>query len=212
MRCNLKRKADENVHISANRLIEEVIIHNQSTVHHMPERSTFIRVINRHREENRPRNPSSLSFNLLHSELPQEFIIRDVNVTGQRHILMLTIAMVSFLSKAKTWYIDGTFRIISHPFTQLLGIHAFAEHRNSIKQVPALFVTMSARRKEDYIAIYTALKEILPMVIINVIMYICMSNNFVLIIYGQIWSIYIYTFIYLYVTIYMCRTICAILE
>ena len=36
-------------------------------------------------------------------------------VTGQRHILMLTIAMVSFLSNAKTWYIDGTFRIIRHP-------------------------------------------------------------------------------------------------
>ena len=30
---NLKRRADENVHISANRLIEEVIIDDQSMVH-----------------------------------------------------------------------------------------------------------------------------------------------------------------------------------
>ena len=48
--------------------------------------------------------------------------------------------------EAKKWYIDVTFKIIKHPFTQLFSIHAFICSGDNIKQVSLMFAFMSGKR------------------------------------------------------------------
>ena len=42
---------------------------------------------------------------------------------------------------------DGTFKLVSQPFTQLYTIHGFISHGQTKKQVPMAFIFMSGRRK-----------------------------------------------------------------
>jgi len=69
--------------------------------------------------------------------------------------------MLSLLSKAKRWYIDGTFKIVRRPFTQLLSIHAFVKKNGAMKHVPLCFILMSHRRKRDYRVVFKALTNLM---------------------------------------------------
>ena len=74
----------------------------------------------------------------------------DLSVHGRRHIIFATDDQLLHLSKAKTWYIDGTFKLVCHLFKQLLTINAFVRKDNHAKQVPLVFVLMSGKKKKDY--------------------------------------------------------------
>ena len=58
--------------------------------------------------------------------------------------------MLNTLCRAKRWYLDGTFKIVKEPFTQLFSIHASVKSESSNKQLPLVFVLMSGKRKRDY--------------------------------------------------------------
>ena len=62
------------------------------------------------------------------NHLPDGFLQQDIRSSSSRHIFVAcTDEMLQLLAKAKVWYIDGTFKVVKEPFTQLLSIHAFVK-------------------------------------------------------------------------------------
>ena len=80
-----------------------------------------------------------------------------------RHLLFASNDQLSFLAKAKTWYMDGTFKTLKEPFKQLFTIHVFFKNDNgNVKQVPLMFVLMTRRKTKDYVKVLHAVIELLP--------------------------------------------------
>ena len=82
-----------------------------------------------------------------------DFLIGDIRVGYERHIMFATEAQLRVLQRAKRWYLDGTFKVIREPFIQLFSIHAFVQKQDCMKQVPLAFVMISKRCKIDYVAV-----------------------------------------------------------
>ncbi|KAJ7384284.1 hypothetical protein OS493_022918 [Desmophyllum pertusum] len=101
------------------------------------------------RQRLRPKDPTELE--LSDNHIPDSFFRSDIQVRqpGRRHVMLATDQQLQFLTRAKTWYIDGTFKLRRHPFSQLLTVNTFVKQDDHTKQVPLLFVTISGRKKND---------------------------------------------------------------
>ena len=94
--------------------------------------------------------------------VPTGFFQGDVWVEGRRHLLFATSEQLKILKGSKRWFIDATFKEVKAPVTQLLSIHVFLKSGDDMKQVPAIYVFMSGKRKVDYSAVFAAVKNLLP--------------------------------------------------
>ena len=107
----------------------------------LPAPINIMRSANRLRERMRPQDPKDLAFELVSDALPNEFLCGDLTVTNQQ---------LESLAKAKSWYIDGTFKVVRKPFQQLVSINAFIKSGKCLKQVPMVFVVMPGKKRSDY--------------------------------------------------------------
>ncbi|XP_068250151.1 uncharacterized protein [Palaemon carinicauda] len=160
----IKDKAMEDVFRPALEIVEEVILENVDPT--MPTASlpapiNLARQANRKRQANRPAEPVDLSFEISEEHIPPNFLKFDIHVGDRRHLVFATEGQCQLLAKAKRWYVDGTFKVVRQPFTQLFSIHAFMKYDGNVKQMPLVFVLMSGKRRKDYKKVFSRIKEIL---------------------------------------------------
>ena len=116
----------------------------------LPAPACLARTANRIRQSQRPKDPQDLTFELIQEAIPDGFLRGDIIMKDRRHLIFATDHQLENLAKAKSWYIDETFKVVRKPFQQLLSINAFVKSGDCAKQVPMVFVVMSSKKKKDY--------------------------------------------------------------
>ena len=166
IRTAVKEKARESIFKSGQSIVDEVIGNKLDDVPgpSCPKPANLIRMANRARQADRPAEPKDLDFEVALHVILDNFIQKDMIVDGARHLIFCSPEQKAVLDKAKTLYLDGTFKIISSPFTQLLGIHSFVkgDASDALKQIPLVFVMMSRRSRKDYKKVLKKVKKMLP--------------------------------------------------
>ena len=116
----------------------------------LPKPEYIARAANRLRQKLRPEHPRDLDFELVVDCIPDGFLRADIEVKDRRHLLFARQEQLTILARAKTWYVDGTFKLVRHPFKQLLTVNAFVRSGEYAKQVPLAYVLMSSKKAKDY--------------------------------------------------------------
>ena len=116
----------------------------------LPKPEHIARAANCLRQKVRPEDPKDLDLELVEDCLPEGFFQADVYARERRHLIFATDEQLATLAKAKSWYIDGTFKLLRRPFQQLLTVNAFVQSGEHAKQVPLVFVLMSGKSEKDY--------------------------------------------------------------
>lgn len=161
----MKKQASKAVFTSAATIAEDIIRRRLQIgipCPALPSVQNIARAANRHRQHQRPRHPTDLDFELQEDHVGERFVRADVRVKNNRHIILATDAQLDLLVRAKTWYIDGTFKVVREPFVQLASIHAFIKKDGIVKQEPLCFMYMSSRKRRDYVAVLRKVLEMLP--------------------------------------------------
>ncbi|XP_071956825.1 uncharacterized protein [Antedon mediterranea] len=167
IRRNVKEQAVNRPFESTSEMVEKILrdeIGEGNVVLHptLPTPRNLARQANLKRKLTRPNQPNDLYFDLDENHIAPGFLQGDVLVDGGWHIIFSTPNMMDMLRNARTWYVDGTFKLIRDPFYQLFSIHSFITHGTSMKQVPLLFAVMSGKRMVDYTAVLRAVIDLLP--------------------------------------------------
>lgn len=149
----VRTRAQDDVYHPGPALVQDVImdiVDEKAPNPSIPTLPSLVRLANRKRQCLRPDDPAGLDFEIMMEHIPDDFLRGDVSVKERRHIIFASNHQLDLLSKAKTWYMDGTFRVVKAPFTQLWSINAFIVHEENVKQVPLVYALMSGKNKKDY--------------------------------------------------------------
>ncbi|KAH3858978.1 hypothetical protein DPMN_101624 [Dreissena polymorpha] len=77
-----------------------------------------------------------------------DFLLADIRVGDQRHIIFATEYQRNLLCHARRWFMD-----------EKRPIDAFIQMDGMKKQLPLVFALMSRKTEADYVAVLTAIKE-----------------------------------------------------
>ncbi len=148
---------------SASEIVEEVMVDAGDPslpTDSRPVPSLLVRQVNYLRQKMRPKEPGrkEIDFEFDEKWMPESFHWVDISdVPGARQLVFATKKQLKVLLKAKTWYGDGTFKIVRLPFKQLFTLHAFLKSPSGdIKQCPLLYGLMSRMEAKDYEAFLQA--------------------------------------------------------
>ena len=98
-------------------MFEEGIANSTEPLPALKNPEYLARAANWHRQKKRPAEPLDLDFEINGDHLPAGFLQSDLKVDGRRHLVFATKNMLSLLKRSKTWYVDGTFKVVKAPFT-----------------------------------------------------------------------------------------------
>jgi hypothetical protein len=99
----------------------------------------------------------------INEKISSSFFRAEVRNGERRHLIFATDHQLQLLKKAKTWYIDGTFKVVRQPFYQLLSIHTFVRSGDDMKQLPLLFAVMAGKTSEDYTQVIVLPLQFVPL-------------------------------------------------
>ena len=131
---------------------------------HLPSMKSMANIINYHRRKTRPKPPKAndLNFELKVNCIPQDFYRGEVRVgpraDERRHFLFSTSRQMELLRSAKLLKIDGTFKIVQRPHTQLLTVHANIRTTQHERNMPLFYILMSGKREVDYTRVLEEMK------------------------------------------------------
>ncbi|XP_068231288.1 uncharacterized protein [Palaemon carinicauda] len=160
----VKKLAAQDLFKPASAIVDDVLLQEigNAPCPSLPKPEHLARTANRQRQILRPTEPKNLNFEVDVNHIPDDFLIADVSVRERRHLIFATTEQIKHLTRAKSWYIDSTFKLCRHPFTQLMTVNAFVRADDYAKQVPLLFVIMSGRKKSDYRKVFHEVLTSLP--------------------------------------------------
>ena len=139
VKATVKKKAADDIFTSATAIVHKVLLQdgNNQTCPSLPKPDYLARQVNWHKQKVRPAEPTDLVSEIDEQFVPEAFYRGSVIAVGdKKHLLFASDNMLHILATAKVWYIDGTFKLVKHLFTQLLSIHAFVRQGEDSKQVP----------------------------------------------------------------------------
>ena len=123
---------------------------NEAPCPALPQPAHITRAANRLRQKLRPKDPTEIDLELEEGCIPAGFFQADVKVKERRHLIFAKQEQLDILACAKCWYADGTFKLVRHPFKQLVTMNAFVRSGKSAKPVPLVFILMSNKKAKDY--------------------------------------------------------------
>ena len=148
----VKKTPLEDVFKPASAIVDEVLLEelDNAPCPSIPNPDYLARNANYLRQSECLQDPVDLDFELDDKHLPPDFFQADVVVRDNRHLIFATPDQLRHLKSAKSWYVDGTFKLCRKPFPQLVSLNAFVKQEQHVKQVPLAFVLMSGKTKRDY--------------------------------------------------------------
>ena len=81
--------------------------------------NNMARAVNHSRKTQHPIDPSNLDFDMDSSSIGVEFLKGGIWVDHKRHILLASDYQLRLLVTSVHWFVDGTFKLVKVPFTQL---------------------------------------------------------------------------------------------